>query len=122
MTREISADSSGILIRKNTSSSNMSSALIDKTLQSTSPTPSTLGYFGNVHNQELRRYQSVLLDDSSKAKRSIPMHPDCEPFVIGEIDSKIFYSPGYPGHYTKNISCVRVLEGENDNDFNVPAF
>lgn len=116
LTREISTDSSGILIRKNILSSNMSSAHTITTTQSISLPSTTVGYFGNVHNQELRRYQSVLLDQSNKAKRSAvkeqTISPECEPFTVGEEGSRTFYSPGYPGHYTKNISCVRVLEGE----------
>lgn len=81
-----------------------------------------IGYFGNVHNQELRRYKSVLLEESSKTKRSAvkekTMAPECEPFTIGEgITTRTFYSPGYPGQYTKNISCVRVLEGKQANLF-----
>lgn len=40
------------------------------------------------------------------------MAPECEPFTIGNETAKTFNSPGYPLHYTKNISCVRVLEGE----------
>lgn len=120
MTREIPADSSGILIRKNMLSSNMSSALTVTTPQSIPPTQPSVGYFANVHNQEQRRYKSVLLEDPSKTKRSlvnsldreVPMHPDCEAFSLGNEASKTFNSPGYPGHYTKNISCVRVLTGE----------
>jgi hypothetical protein len=94
----------------------MSSALTPTTPQSISQQPSTtVGYFGNVHNQELRRYKSVLLEESSKAKRSAKeklMAPECEPFTIGNEAERTFTSPGYPGLYTKNISCVKVLEGE----------
>lgn len=75
-----------------------------------------------MHNQDKRRYKSVLLE-SSKAKRSVvkekTMAPECEPFTIGDDAAKTFSSPGYPGHYTKNISCVRVLEGGNKNGFHV---
>lgn len=45
------------------------------------------------------------------------MHPDCEAFSLGNEASKTFNSPGYPGHYTKNISCVRVLTGEKQKQF-----
>jgi hypothetical protein len=99
-------------------SSNVSSAHALTTPQSISlPTQSTVGYFGNVHNKELRRYKSVLLDESSKTKRSAQWtdkekEERCAPFVIGDEATKTFYSPFYPEHYSKNISCVRVLEGE----------
>lgn len=97
----------------------MSSALTVTTPQSISQHPSTtVGYFGNVHNQELRRYKSVLLEESSKTKRSAvkekTLAPECEPFTFGNEAERTFNSPGYPGHYTKNISCVRVLEGKKD--------
>lgn len=50
--------------------------------------------------------------DSSKTKRSIENEaPECEPFTTGDESIKTFYSPGHPGEYTKNISCVRVIEG-----------
>lgn len=42
------------------------------------------------------------------------MHPDCETFSIGNEASKTFFSPGYPGNYTKSISCVRVLRGKKE--------
>lgn len=63
----------------------------------------------------------MLLEESSKAKRSVvkekTIAPECEPFTIGDEASKTFNSPGYPGHYAKNISCVRVLEGEKGKNF-----
>lgn len=94
----------------------MSSAHTITTPQSIALAPSTtVGYFGSVHNQELRRYKSVLLDESAKSKRSVEKEPaECEPFTLGDEAGRTFYSPGYPGHYTKNISCVRVLEGERE--------
>ncbi|CRL04102.1 CLUMA_CG017215, isoform A [Clunio marinus] len=113
--RDISTDSSGILIRKNILSSNMSSALTVTTPQSIPLVSSTtVQYFGNVHNQEFRRNKSVLLEQPLKAKRSAmkekTMAPECELFSIGSNATKTFSSPGYPDHYTKNMSCVRVLE------------
>lgn len=62
----------------------------------------------------------MLLDESAKSKRSVEKEPaECEPFTLGDEAGRIFYSPGYPGHYTKNISCVRVLEGERGECLNV---
>jgi hypothetical protein len=52
--------------------------------------------------------------DASKTKRSADtdsMLAECEPFTIGDNITKTFYSPGYPKEYTKNITCVRVIEG-----------
>lgn len=52
--------------------------------------------------------------DASKTKRSADaaaMLPECEVFEIGDNKTRTFYSPGYPKEYTKNITCVRVLEG-----------
>lgn len=98
----------------------MSSALTVTTPQSIPPTRPSVGYFANVHNQELRRYKSVLLEDPSKSKRSlvnapdreVAMNPECEAFSIGNEVSKTFTSPGNLTNYAKNISCVRVLSGE----------
>jgi len=53
--------------------------------------------------------------NSSKAKRSATgehsFAEECAPFTIGNETAKTFYSPGYPAHYSKNISCIRVLTG-----------
>lgn len=57
----------------------------------------------------------MLLDESSKTKRSPKEHTnaeECVPFTIGDEATKTFSSPGTTGLYAKNISCVRVLEGE----------
>lgn len=63
----------------------------------------------------------MLLEESSKAKRSVvdekTMQSECQPFTIGDDTTKTFESPGYPGHYTKNISCVRVLEGKKTSQY-----
>lgn len=115
LTRDDSTNSSGILIRKNISSPNMSFAFTITTPSTTIPNSSSkaLEYFGNVHGRELRRYK----DDLSKSKRSTmtekSMAPECEPFTVGNMTAKTFFSPGYPDNYTKNISCVRVLEGKH---------
>lgn len=116
LTREIST--SGILIRKNILLANMSSAITITTPRSISQhSTTTVGYFGNVHNLGMRGYKSLLSDESLKTKRSadkgITITPECEPFTIGNEAERTFNSPGYPGLYTKNISCVRVLEGES---------
>lgn len=52
--------------------------------------------------------------DVSKTKRSADAElllAECEPFTIGDDTTKTFHSPGYPKEYTKNITCVRVIEG-----------
>lgn len=52
---------------------------------------------------------------SSKKRRSPDekalVKPECEQFTIGDENSRTFYSPGFPGDYTKNTSCVKVIEG-----------
>lgn len=51
---------------------------------------------------------------SSKKRRSPNddfVKPECEQFTFGDENARIFYSPGYPGDYTKNTSCHRVIEG-----------
>lgn len=79
----------------------------------------------SIHNNLLKRNKylssSSLLSlnqsknrDASKIKRSADsdtMLAECEPFTIGDNITKTFYSPGYPKEYTKNITCVRVIEG-----------
>jgi hypothetical protein len=36
---------------------------------------------------------------------------NCKEFEVGNPDRSEFYSPNYPGNYTKNTECVRLLEG-----------
>lgn len=35
----------------------------------------------------------------------------CKEFELGNPERHEFYSPNYPGNYTKNTECVRLLEG-----------
>ena len=35
----------------------------------------------------------------------------CKEFVDGKPEKREFYSPNYPGNYTKDTECVRLLEG-----------
>jgi hypothetical protein len=37
----------------------------------------------------------------------------CKLFAQGNPERGEFYSPNYPGNYTKKIDCVRILEGKN---------
>lgn len=105
-------NSSGILMKTKTFSSNtnMSSTAHD--------TPAE-----NIHINPLKhnstKYLSSLGDKSGKAdvmkaKRSADaeVSAECEPFTIGDEATKTFFSPGYPKEYTKNITCVRVIEGK----------
>lgn len=77
----------------------------------------------NIHINPLKhnstKYLSSLGDKSGKAdvmkaKRSADaeVSAECEPFTIGDEATKTFFSPGYPKEYTKNITCVRVIEGK----------
>ncbi|XP_070506869.1 uncharacterized protein Neto [Chironomus tepperi] len=113
----------GILISENKfSSSNMSTTASSSTYNhqntitsSHSLSSSSLNYYGSIHhknnnNSQILHNKNV---DSVKTKRSLDKEntsPECEPFTIGEDAIKTFYSPGYPKEYTKNISCVRVIE------------
>lgn len=45
-------------------------------------------------------------------QQTIIQSPQCESFVIGDPDSKMLYSPGYPNIYPNNTDCVVVLEGK----------
>lgn len=56
----------------------------------------------------------MLLEESLKAKRSTgaDMDPNCHKFNYGNGVEKEFYSPGYPNNYTKNVTCIHVIEGE----------
>jgi len=36
----------------------------------------------------------------------------CKEFVQDNPERREFYSPNYPGNYTKNTECVRLLEGK----------
>lgn len=71
---------------------------------------------GSIHHNNLSN--PIIIHkyaDSTKAKRSLDKEntsPECEPFTIGDDSIKTFWSPGYPNDYTKNISCVRVIDGE----------
>jgi hypothetical protein len=38
---------------------------------------------------------------------------NCTEFVKGNSERREFYSPNYPGNYTKKTECRRVLEGRN---------
>lgn len=75
-------------------------------------------YINNIisSNQLKAKYLSNVIssqNDLTKSKRSADKdrESECEKFAIGEEGIKTFYSPGYPDEYTKNISCVRVIEG-----------
>ena len=37
----------------------------------------------------------------------------CKEFEQGNPDRQEFYSPNYPGNYTSNTECFRILEGRN---------
>ena len=37
----------------------------------------------------------------------------CKEFELGNPERREFYSPNYPGNYTKNTECVKLLEGRN---------
>jgi hypothetical protein len=51
----------------------------------------------------IRRRDAI--DDSKK--------DTCKEFEDGNPERREFYSPNYPGNYTKNTDCVRVLKGRN---------
>lgn len=82
------------------------------------PSSSSLNYYESIHQKSNLSSQISHNNknvESVKTKRSLDKEntsPECEPFTIGEDAIKTFYSPGYPKEYTKNISCVRVIEGE----------
>lgn len=66
-------------------------------------------------NSNKMKYLSSTRPDVFKAKRSTDggeVSAECEPFTIGDNATKTFYSPGYPKEYTKNITCIRVIEGK----------
>jgi hypothetical protein len=60
-----------------------------------------------------RKLKTALSTELQKRKRSADMQPpECDAFTKGDPGARTFTSPGYPEHYTKNISCVKVLTGE----------
>ncbi|KAG5683889.1 hypothetical protein PVAND_013149 [Polypedilum vanderplanki] len=122
--REELENTGGILTQQNLFSSNMSSAMTPTkpsyttssihhqyttTISLFSTLPSYLKNFYNNNNNDnplKRKYLS-----NSKTKRSAEQdREECDPFIVGDEGMKTFYSPGHPGEYTKNISCVRVIE------------
>ncbi|KAL7031976.1 hypothetical protein ACKWTF_007190 [Chironomus riparius] len=119
-----SIESNGdILISGNIfSSSNMSTTASSSTYNhqntitsSHSLSSSSLNYYESIHQKSNNNSQTLHNKnvESVKTKRSLDKDntsPECEPFTIGEDAIKTFYSPGYPKEYTKNISCVRVIE------------
>lgn len=71
----------------------------------------TAGIHQNNDNSNTIIHKQV---DTVKTKRSLDREnpPECDPFIIGDLATNTFYSPGYPKEYTKNISCVRIIEGK----------
>lgn len=85
------------------------------------------GFSESIHNNLLKRNKYLVSPplipsfnqsraiDTSKMKRSADAEvilAECEPFTIDDPEAtKTFYSPGHPKEYTKNITCVRVIEG-----------
>lgn len=99
-----SNNSSGILMKTNISEVNMFSSLAS--------------YTENIHNnlQKHNKYLSTSIIPSGKNEKSkrsteTEVSVECEPFTVGDEVAKTFFSPGYPKEYTKNITCVRVIEG-----------
>lgn len=81
---------------------------LDSVATTTTMLPSTLS---NVWQQS-RKLQKSIEKRSTLEKSS----RECEPFTIGNSITKTFYSPGYPGSYSKNISCVKIIEGKSSEN------
>jgi hypothetical protein len=112
---EISSDSSGILIRENILSSNMSAVRASQ--EAASPEWSAQRYIDDIHNNPLQhKYLSVFQHDLTKSKRSAPdtkviEAAQCEHFV-NDVERYTFYNPGYPNEsYARNVVCERVISG-----------
>ena len=56
----------------------------------------------SLYSDHVIRHRDVR-DDSETDK--------CKEFEQGNPERREFYSPNYPGNYTKNTECVRLLEG-----------
>lgn len=71
------------------------------TMAATEPTPVGASFLGHSGR---RRY-------ARQTPEEVVGGP-CEPFVIGDEEQKMFFSPGHPENYPNKTDCFKVLSGE----------
>ncbi|XP_058829976.1 uncharacterized protein LOC131689131 [Topomyia yanbarensis] len=82
----------------------------------TEPTPNAAA---DIINIERDGQVSFIPRKDIRPQRAVPPEyagpsalPHCEPFIMGNPDLKLLYSPGHPGNYPNNSDCVVVLEAQ----------